>query len=276
MKARREVLWSGTVRPSSIEERIDAAAANGYRALSLSPMDYARAGENPARARELSRIAADRGVAITILDGIATWYPFPPPRRPAPVLDFDTERVFAIAEAFGTSFLSAIPMFDAPLDVDALAEHFARLCDGAAGRGIRVQLEPIPFPPVRDLATGWEIVRRANRPNGGLVLDTWHFFKGRPDFDVLASIPGERVFGVQVSDGLLANVQSLVQDTFRHRRQPGSGEFDLLRFLRTIETTGAVANFGPEILSVDREAREPADAARAAAASIDRLLASTD
>ena len=42
--------------------------------------------------------------------------------------------------------------------------------------------------------------RYADRANGGIVFDTWHFFRGDPDFDLLATVPGDRIYCVQIDD----------------------------------------------------------------------------
>ena len=104
-----------------------------------------------------------------------------------------------------------------------------------------MHLEFTPVPPIGSLATAWEIVRDADRPNGGILFDTWHFFRGQPDLELLATIPGDRIFSVQFSDGAAEIRESLVKDTYRHRMLPGEGVFDLAGVIDTLTATAGSA-----------------------------------
>jgi len=184
----RQVLWSATLRRNvSIKERIDVAAGAGFAAVSLFHDDFLELGSDPRKAQEIVAYATDSGVALSVMDGSSVWYPIDEsrPLRSAPV---GFEVALAAAEAFGCTMVSAVPGFATQLDVAGLAEHFAIACDAARDRGLRVQLEFGPVPPVKGLAAGWGIVQLADRPNGSLVFDTWHFFRGGPDFDLLEAI----------------------------------------------------------------------------------------
>ncbi len=209
---------------------------------------------------------------LSILDGAIEWYPHHPPKRPLGGLDFTVDDIMRIGEAFEITSLSALAPFPTDLSTEELAAHFAGLCDRAAEQGWRVHFEFTPRSPVSDIVTAWDLVRLADRPNGGILFDTWHFYRVNPDFEALARVPGERIFAVQVSDGAAEFEEGLLQDTFRHRRLPGDGVFDLLRVMRALEAIGGLSLVGPEVLSVDLFALPPVEAARRASQSLDRLL----
>jgi sugar phosphate isomerase/epimerase len=273
MDIRRTVLWSATLGPRPLGERVAAAAASGYPVLSVSPADEAQLAALGSRPGEARRRARDQGVELSILDGITEWYPHPPPKRPFPGAAFSVDDILRIGVAFDVASISALAPFPSDIGVDDLAGHFAALCDRAAEHGIRIHLEFTPVPPVPDLTTAWEVVSLAGRASGGIVFDTWHFYRGNPDFGVLASVPGERIMAVQVSDGKPEFRESLIKDTFRHRLLPGDGSFDLSRVLRALGAIGGLNQVGPEVLSEDLFALPAADAARRAAQSFDRLVA---
>ncbi len=46
----------------------------------------------------------------------------------------------------------------------------------------------------------WEVVRGADRPNGGLNIDTWHCARTGTTPDDLRALPGDRVLAIQLSD----------------------------------------------------------------------------
>ena len=52
------------------------------------------------------------------------------------------------------------------LSEDVLIQRFARFCDAAGERGMRVELEFVPFWGIPTLELAYRIVRTADRPNG--------------------------------------------------------------------------------------------------------------
>ena len=67
---RRRVLWSAGIGPVPLDERVDAAAANGYDVVSVSTLDHQQAvgaGRDP---NEITRRARDQGVDTAIIDGM--------------------------------------------------------------------------------------------------------------------------------------------------------------------------------------------------------------
>ena len=217
---------------SPLAERFAAAAATGCRQATLSPPDVLRAARDGTTAAEIGRQARDLGLDL-VIDPVMNWYPDrePSPSRFAGVSADDALRM---CEALGVTSLSAIATASSDVPGPELAGYFGRLCDRAAGFGARVHLEFIPFTIVRTLRIAWDLVRAAGRPNGGLVFDTWHFFRGEPEFEVLAGIPGDRIFCVQLDDAPAVPRGSLREET-SHRLLPGDGALDLVAAAPTFD-----------------------------------------
>jgi sugar phosphate isomerase/epimerase len=262
MNVARGVFWAAPFGRLGFRDRVALAAANGYRSVSASlsdPLDGLA-------------VAQDAGIELAVLDGVSEWYAHEPPKRPLGMENYSVDAVLGRAEQLGVDAISAIAPFPTDLPTDGMVGGFAALCDRAAEHGMRVQLEFTAFPAVDSLAVAWEIVRLADRANGGLVLDTWHFFRGDPDFQVLASVPGDRIFAVQVSDGAKEVQGSLVKDTFLYRRLPGDGCFDLASVIGVLRETGGLNDVGPEVMSADLAELPPSDAASLTADAMDRLF----
>ena len=158
-----------------------------------------------------------------------------------------------------------------PCAAAEFTEPFASLCDRAADLGVQVHLEFMPMSAITDLAAAWDIVRDADRPNGGIVFDTWHFFRGNPDFDLLSRIPGERILGVQLDDALPTVRGTLREDTQR-RLLPGEGSFDLPGIITALRTAGWTGPWGVEILSEEHRALPVREALQRAADGARSLL----
>lgn len=87
--------------------------------------------------------------------------------------------------------------------LDCLQEALQQLADEAAPLGVRLALEPISRSETNFIHTtqdGLEMIRRVNRPNLGLNLDTYHMF--REDSDPIASLheAAEVVWHIHFSD----------------------------------------------------------------------------
>jgi len=268
-----EILWSGGFGGSLLEDRVAAAARLGYRAVSALVDDFLSLGAY--RAGELARRAADQGVQVEVLDVVTEWYP-PAAETAAGLPKVTPETAFAAAEAFGCVMVTALPSPPSLLPVEGVAEAFAQLCDAARGRGISVQLEFRTVPPVCGLATGWDVVRLADRANGTLMFDTWHCFKSGSDLALLERIPGDRITAVQVNDGLIATVDSLLEDSLFHRLLPGEGEFPIKAALQALQRIGGLRGLGPEVISRSQRSLPVFDAAQRADEALRRVLAGLD
>lgn len=260
------ILWAGTVGFSSpLPERFAAAVANGCRRVSLSP------GEGvEGDAVAIGAQARDLGLEL-VLDPIMNWYPTQTPatsRFAAVTLD-DALRA---AEQLGVVSMTAIAIPGETAPPPDLADHFGALCDRVAAFGAQVQLEFIPFTSLPSLRLAWEVVRAADRPNGGLLFDSWHFHHGDPDYDVLAGVPGEKVFCVQLDDAPAGMPEDVRAATHR-RLLPGEGELPLARDIRALAEIGGLTWVGPEVINPELAARPVAESAELAVTAARRVVA---
>ena len=168
--------------------------------------------------------------------------------------------------------LSAVAFDESDLAVEGMSEPFARLCDRAADIGALVHLEFMPVSCVGTLRHAWTIVREADRDNGGIAFDTLHFFRGDPDFDLLATVPGDRIYCVQINDAPAERRSSLREET-RNRLLPGDGDLDLPRAVRALAEIDALRWVGPEVISPSLEAMPAVRAARLAGDKVRELIA---
>src|SRR3546814_15191089 len=85
--------------------------------------------------------------------------------------------------------------------IDRAAADFHELGERAARRGLRVGYEALAWGRhVNDHRDAWEIVRRAEHPSIGLILDSFHTLARRIDVESIRAIPGDRIFIVQPAD----------------------------------------------------------------------------
>jgi sugar phosphate isomerase/epimerase len=277
------VLCSGTLpRETPFVLRLEAAVAAGCSAISLWGRDYRAARDEGHSDADLVAMIADRGLSVAELDPAWWWTPgaeafsIPDELDPVEVFRYDEAELFRIADLVGARSLNAADVLGGRWGVDEGAAAFAALCDRAAEHGLLVHLEWLAWSRVPDLATAWEIVRSADRPNGGLNVDMWHCARTGTTSAELLGLPGDRVLAIQLDDGPARAEDDLVEATLHHRMLPGGGDFDLVGYLSALRTIGAVAPVGIEVFSDALHALGPRDAARRAADATRHVLSQVD
>ena len=182
------VLCSGTLRAGiSFRERLAAARAGGSAVCRCGAATTRRRATRGCSDQDIRLLLADHGLSVAELDPAWWWLPGASDVRIPPELDeerifgFGERELFGVADAVGARSLNAVDVFGGTWSLDEAAAAFAGLCDRAAEHGLLVHLEFLPWSWIPDLATAWEVVRAADRPNGGLMLDAWHYFRSGAD-----------------------------------------------------------------------------------------------
>jgi sugar phosphate isomerase/epimerase len=264
------VLWEGNVHSLSLQERLIVAQAGGFSSISVSPLTLSRWRNGGASDSDIRRALAGAGVRVSAIDPLTKWLPtwdLPETMKPEDRAfgDFETDEVLAMARSFGAELVTAVEYTGVAPDLDMAVASFAALCDRALNYGVRVGLEPMPFSGICEVETAWEIVRRAQAFNGGLVLDSWHVFRGpdaNRDLEAIRTVPGPSVFTLQLDDAPAAAEADLRAETMHRRLLPGTGALDLRAFLDAVWATGAKPAVGPEVFSDELCALAPAELGR--------------
>jgi len=248
-------------------EHIDAAAAAGYRHVSVAAHDMRALGEDGLH--DLARHGRERSVTISQIDGYYPWQPMRGSKLAGKVLSLDA--ILRMAEILGSRFIGALAL---PLGhpVEALAEGFQPAAERVGDAGFVLTLEFAPMAGVNDLAAALEVVKPAGFASAGIVFDSWHFYRGNPDFEVLESLSGNEIRCVQFSDADADVKGTLWEDTVNNRRQPGDGSFDLDRVTRVLERLGVLDWYGPEVISTEIREMAPVQAAVLSARRLDQYL----
>jgi sugar phosphate isomerase/epimerase len=276
------VLCSGTLpRDTTFVDRVDAAVAGGFGAISLWGRDYWSARHDGHSEADIRARLADHGLCVAEVDPAWWWTPGEYDAASLVAIDdmdvfrYGEREMFAIADAVGARSINAAEVLGGRWTLDEGAEAFARLCDRAAEHGLLVHLEFLPWSRVPDIAAAWDVVRGADRPNGGIAIDAWHWFRSASQSSVLQSISGDRVIAIQLDDAPAAPESNLMAATLHERLLPGDGELDLVGLIAALRATGTTAPIGVEVFSDALHALGPREAALRAGDATRRLLART-
>lgn len=257
--------------PLPLRERIEAASAAGFRGFGLLHGDLVAAGERYGLPAVRSMLQ-DNGIDHLELEFLTDWWAEGPRRQAS-----DTVRrtLLTAAETLGARHLKIGPdVTDAPWDADNWAREFAQLCSEAEDAGTRVGLEFLPWSNIKTVHDGLHLVQQAEHPAGGLIVDVWHTERAATPPADLATLPPERIVGVELSDAGPQIEGTLFEDTAHRRLLCGHGSFDLQGIIRALRTAGFTGPWGVEILSAEHRALPVSEAADAAFRTAAEQLAS--
>lgn len=216
-------------------EKLAAIAAAGFDGVEIFENDFLAFDGGP---RDVGRMIRDAGLEITLFQPFRDFEGMPEPQRSRA---FDrAERKFDLMQELGTDLMLVCSNVS-PLalgGIDRAAADFRELGERAARRGLRVGFEALAWGRhINDHRDAWEVVRRADHPSIGLILDSFHTLARKIDVDSIRSIPGDRIFIVQLADAPLIDMDLLYWS--RHfRNMPGEGDLPVLDFMRAVAATG--------------------------------------
>lgn len=112
-------------------------------------------------------------------------------------------------------------------DLDDIARDLRRLAMLAVPQGIKVAFEALSWGrTINEFPQAWDVVCRADAPNLGLGLDSFHTFAMNTPLDELDMIDPQKIFLVQLADFMWNEIRSVEEriNTARHFRVfPGEG-----------------------------------------------------
>lgn len=212
-------------------EAIDVAAACGMQHVGMRLLNGQPDGEwAPALADPDLRAAIKRRLldaGISVLDGNSA--------RLVPGTTMTAFEPFLRAAAdYGAQCILATG--DDP-EQARLVDRFGWLCDQAAGEGLSVQIEFVPWMTISGLGAARDIVRLVGRGNLGIAVDALHFDRSDSSLADLAATPREHLLYAQICDAPKAismDRDSLLHAAVKERLWPGDGEIDLVGLVRAL------------------------------------------
>jgi 4-hydroxyphenylpyruvate dioxygenase len=229
-KAIATVCLSGT-----LTEKIEAIAAAQFKGVEIFENDLLSFNGTPADAR---RMIEGLGLETVTLQPFRDFEGMPEPQR-AKVFA-RAERKFDVMQELGCDLLMICSNVspDSLGGIERAAADFHELGERVAKRGMRVAFEALSWGRhIHDYRDSWEVVRRANHPAVGLVLDSFHILARGTDLSAIRSIPSDKIFLVQMADAPKLDMDYLSWS--RHYRCfPGQGDLPINDFMDALGATG--------------------------------------
>jgi len=142
-------------------------------------------------------------------------------------------------------------------DDDAIARDLRKLAMMALPHGIKVAYEGLSWGRhINDCVGAWRIVERADAPNLGIGVDSFHSFATRTPTEVLAEVDPDKIYLVQLADFMWQEIRTVEEriETARHFRVfPGEGVHsdELRRLVTELDRMGYRGDYSFEVFNDD-------------------------
>ena len=234
-----------------LERILDGVAAAGFRGIGL---DVYTVGDHVASGGSLERLSGlleARGLACTDVGVLPVG---------SPGVLAAAEELASLARATGArvclaSHFVATSQEQAKQELESAAEVLAKA-------GVRIALEFVAYGVLRTLSEAIELCNAVGWQRCGLLVDTWHVFRGGEPFSLLRSLDGEQIAIVHVNDGAPNAEDDAVHEGRFGRLPVGAGAFPLAEFAAALEATGYRGVISTEVLSAELRTKPPEDGAR--------------
>jgi 4-hydroxyphenylpyruvate dioxygenase len=219
----------------TLNEKLEAMAAARFKGVEIFENDLLSFDGTPA---QVGRRIKDLGLEAVTFQPFRDFEGMPEPQRAKAFSR--AERKFDLMQELGCDLLMVCSNVspDSLPGIERAAADFHELGERAAARGLRVAFEALAWGlHINDYRQSWEVVRRADHPAVGLVLDSFHVLARGSELGPLRDIPQDRIFLVQLADAPKLDMDYLSWS--RHYRCfPGQGELPVAEFMDALNATG--------------------------------------
>jgi 4-hydroxyphenylpyruvate dioxygenase len=156
----------------TLDEKLRAIAAAGFEEVEIFEADLLSFNGSP---RDVSDLCAELNLGICAFQPFRDFEGMPEPQRSRNFAH--AERKFALMHELRTDLMLICSNISPASQggIDRAAADFRELGDLAAKYNIKVGYEALAWGAhVNDYRDAWEIVRRADHPNIGVILDSFH------------------------------------------------------------------------------------------------------
>lgn len=219
----------------TLADKLEVIAAAGFEGVEIFETDILGFDGTPV---DVGRTVSDLGLEIIAFQPFRDFEGMPEPQRSR---GFErAKRKLELMAQLGAPRLLVCSNVS-PLSqggIDRSAEDLRALGELARPYGIQIGFEALAWGrQCFDYRDAWEIVRRADHPHVGVILDSWHILSRKLPVDDIRRIPADRITFVQLADS--PRIEMDLLHLSRHFRNfPGQGEFDIRGFMAALIATG--------------------------------------
>ncbi len=253
-------LNSSTIKPTPILDKIRIAGQAGYAAIELWHDDVDAYLAGGGKLADLRKALADRGLTVPTTIYLKGWFETSGPEH-VRALEECKRRMHQSAELGGDPRHCRSPRAARPITICG-ARNYRELLEIGLGIGVKPAMEYLGFvDDINTIEAAAEIVEKAGHPQGTVIHDPFHIFRGGGSFDSLLKVPAERIAICHFNDAP-THPASRRSSTTRTASCPGDGHLDLRRMVRLLKQVGYNRWLSLELFREDLWAQDPAEVAR--------------
>ena len=264
----RFCLNTATIKGTPLDLQVELAREAGFRQIGLWLKDVESAMTQGKSLGEIKVQLDASGLRVAEFCFLGGWQDADETRLKE-VLN-QTHHICEISRDLGCEIVVTVPALG-PVGLRGASRRFRQVCQVAAEYGVRIALEfPGIASEVKNLRSARDLVSAAACPNGGLVIDTFHFFLGGSkvaDFERMA--PGE-VFLVHVSDAMNLPLEKL-RIPHDNRTFPGDGIIDFAPVFEQLDRLRYDGAISLEIWNRELHQSNPAEVVKKGFESLRRI-----
>ena len=142
-------------------------------------------------------------------------------------------------------------------DLDKIAADLRKLAMLALPMGIKIAYEGLSWGrTINEYTTAWDVICRADMPNLGTCLDSYHILAAKTAIDEIEFIDPDKIYLVQLADFLWQETKSFEERmttarTYRVFPNEGVHNEDLIEIVRSIDRLGYQGDYSFEVFNDD-------------------------
>jgi len=262
------------------EEKIEIASRAGYDGVGLRGNEVDAYLKEGHTLKNITALLKENRLVITDMGSIAGWqFTDHPPlicrvklerEESNKKLNEELKILFERAATLGCPYIPAVSAINETGEFIKGVEDFAEVCDLAAGFGLRIAFEFVGFgKQMNNLVIANKLINEAGRKNGGLLFDTFHFYRGNCNLEDLNQVPDEKIFMVHIND-VMDKPRETIRD--QDRLYPGLGVVNLKEIVKKIQSKNYQGFYSVEIFNEDYWQDDPFKVALEARKATERIL----
>ena len=148
-------------------------------------------------------------------------------------------------------------------DRDVIAKDLRKLAMLALPLGINIAYEGLSWGRhINEFPQAWDVVCRADAPNLGIAIDSFHIFATRTPLDALDELDPARIFLVQLADFMWQEIRSVEERittarTFRVFPGEGVHSEQLIEIVTRLDRLGYEGDYSFEVFNDDYQQMRP-------------------
>jgi len=225
-----------TIQPASLMDKIGIAVETGYRAIEVWSNELTQFEQTGRPLSDLRQILEDAGLKVLSVIAVFDWMQSDDFHKRK--THTEARRRLRQAAVIGAPYIIASPVPDRQtLDITLGATRYRELLEMGEEVGVRPVMEFLGFNGnVYQLEQAVAIVRQAEHPNGCIVLDPFHLYRGGSGFGGVKRLSSNEIALCHFNDAPAVPPQFAQTD--EDRVYPGEGILPLTSLLKDLISLG--------------------------------------